>query len=140
LSIHRELRQQGLLTLKSIRECENNTEAVEIIRKIMRYELHSQDLAIIRSLNHPKGPLIPSKQDRYLQEWKSINPVFHPPTRSSLNTIEIPLNDANHQPTDDPDKAVTWQTITDPIIIEEQILARNVKHFGQAQGSLFTTQ
>jgi hypothetical protein len=47
IKIHRELRQQGLITLQAIRECENNEAAVEVIRRIMRYELHTQDLSII---------------------------------------------------------------------------------------------
>jgi hypothetical protein len=50
IKIHRELRQQGLLTLKTIRECEDNAAVVEIIRKIMQFELHTQDLSIIKSL------------------------------------------------------------------------------------------
>jgi hypothetical protein len=41
---------------------------------------------------------------------------------------------------DDPDKAITWQTIADLIIIEEKLLARNIKQFSQAQGTLFTTK
>jgi hypothetical protein len=61
-----------------------------------------------------------------------------PQERSNLNTIEIPLHDANGEPTDDPEKAATWQRITDPIIIEDKLLERNKKHFGQAEGSLFS--
>jgi Reverse transcriptase (RNA-dependent DNA polymerase) len=139
ISIHKELRQQGLLSLKTTRECEDNPKVAEIISKIMRYELHTQDLAIIRSLKNPKGPILPSKQNQYLQQWQRINPVFHPPTRSNLNTVEVPHQDAARQPTNDPDNAVIWKTISDPLIIEEKLLARNTAHFGQAQGTLFTT-
>jgi hypothetical protein len=42
--------------------------------------------------------------------------------------------------TDDPEKACIWATISDPVIIEENLLARNISHFGQAEGTLFTTQ
>jgi hypothetical protein len=57
-----------------------------------------------------------------------------------LNTIEVPNLDHNDEPTNNPDEAATWKTITDPLMIEEQLLARNITHFGQAQGTLFATQ
>jgi hypothetical protein len=139
IKIHHELRQQGLLTLKTIRECEDNAVVIEIVRKIMRYELHTQDLLIIKSLKNPRGPILRSKQDQYLRQWQHINPVFHQPTKSNRYTIEIPFKDANSQPTDNPDTAVKRQTIADPVVIEEKLLARNIEHFGQAQGTLFTT-
>jgi hypothetical protein len=119
LLIHRELRQQDLLTLKTTRECEDKPEVAEIIWKITRHELHTQDLAIIKSLKNPRGTGLPTKQDEYLKQWHRINPVFHPPTRSSITTIEVPQLDKEGKHTDDPDQAVTWQTIADPIMIEE---------------------
>jgi hypothetical protein len=33
-----------------------------------------------------------------------------------------------------------WSTIYDPVQIEEKLLARNIAQFGQAEGTLFTTQ
>jgi hypothetical protein len=57
-----------------------------------------------------------------------------------LKTINIPYKDENSQQTDDPDKACIWRTIHDPVMIEEKLLARNIAHFGQAQGTLFTTR
>jgi hypothetical protein len=66
--------------------------------------------------------------------------VFHPAQRSSLNTIEVPHTDIHNELTDDPDVAATWTTISNPLLIEERLLARNIKHFGQAQGTLVTTQ
>jgi hypothetical protein len=111
----------------------------EIIRKIIRHELHNDDLAIVRALRNPKGNPPPSKQDLYLQQWRIINPVFHSSEKSSLNTIDIPHLDENNQPTDDPERTKIWKTISDPLEIEEKLLARNITHFGQAQGTLFTT-
>jgi hypothetical protein len=58
--------------------------------------------------------------------------------KSSLNTLEIPYLDSNNQPTTDPDQATQWQMVTDPIQIEDQLLSRNIAHFGQAEGTLFT--
>jgi hypothetical protein len=77
-----------------------------------------------------------SKHELYIRQWQSINPAFHKLTKSSLKTIDIPHLDDNLQPTEDPDKAHRWTTITDPVIL----LARNNAHFGQAEGTLFTTQ
>jgi hypothetical protein len=34
---------------------------------------------------------------------------------------------------------VTWKRNTDPTEIEDKLLERNIKHFGQADGTLFTT-
>jgi hypothetical protein len=48
--------------------------------------------------------------------------------------------DASGQLTNDPDKAVTWQTIADPVEIEERLLALNIPHLSQDQGTLFTMQ
>jgi hypothetical protein len=70
-------------------------------------------------------------------DWKKIRQVMKPQDRSSFNTIEIPLHDEHGQTTEDPDRATMWQRITDPTMIEEKLLDRNLKHFGQAEGSLF---
>jgi hypothetical protein len=37
-------------------EAEGNLKAAEIIRKIIRHEVHNKDLAVIRALSHPQGP------------------------------------------------------------------------------------
>jgi hypothetical protein len=119
LRCHRELRHQSLLCLKEIRSSEGNLEAAQIIRKIIRHEIHNEDLAVVRALRHPKGPPKLSKQELYLKQWQTINPVFHLTERSKLSTIEIPYCDSNCQLTDDPNRACTWQTVSDPMEIEE---------------------
>jgi hypothetical protein len=50
LRFHRELRHQSLLSLKEIRASEGNLEAAEILRKIIRHEIHNEDLAVVRAL------------------------------------------------------------------------------------------
>jgi hypothetical protein len=40
LQTHRELRHQSLLNLEEVRKSEGNLEAAEIIRKIIRHEIH----------------------------------------------------------------------------------------------------
>jgi hypothetical protein len=93
------------LSLKEIRASEGNLTAAEIIRKIVRHELHIDDLAIVRALRTPKDTPPISKHELYIKQWKTINPAFHSTTRSSLNTINVPYKDANSQMTDDHDKA-----------------------------------
>jgi hypothetical protein len=118
LRIHRDIRRQSLLSLKEIRKMEGNLSAEEIIGKIARHEIHNENIAIIRALKDPKKPLIPSKQEQYIKQWQTINPVFHTTQRSGLKTIDVPYQDDQSQPTNDPDQASTWQTILDPILIE----------------------
>jgi hypothetical protein len=134
LSAHQELRKQSLLSLQEARKSEGNLEAAEIILKILRHETHNKDLAILRALRHPKISLPPSKQELYIKQWQTINLAFHPPQRSSLSTINVPHLDIDRNPMNHPDKAETSSTISDPIEIEDRILARNIAHFGQAQG------
>jgi hypothetical protein len=47
-------------------------------------------------------------------------------------------NATKGEPTTDPDKALTWKRIYDPTQVEASILDRNITHFGQAEGTLFT--
>jgi hypothetical protein len=139
MKTHLELRHQGLLSLKEVREKEGNLEAAEIIRKIVRHELHNDDLAVVKALRNPKGKPQLSKHEQHINQWKTINPAFHSQQQSSLKTIDVPYLDEKGHPTDDPDQACIWKTIADPIQIEEKLLARNILHFGQSQGTLFTT-
>jgi hypothetical protein len=140
LKIHRELRHRGLLSLKEARMAEGNITGAVIIRKIVRHELHNDDITIIQALRDPKGTPPLSKHELYIKQWQAINPAFHTMARSSLKTIDVPHLDENSQPTNDPDQARIWSTISDPMIIEEKLLARNIAHFGQAEGTLFTTK
>jgi hypothetical protein len=52
--------------------------------------------------------------------------------------IEVPLCDKFGEPKTDPDNAVAWKRITDPSEIQDKLLERNIKHFGQASGTVFT--
>jgi hypothetical protein len=132
LHIHRELRHQGLLSLKEARTAGGNVEGAEIIRKLIRHELQNDDLAVVRALKNPKGTPPLSKHELYIKQWQTINPAFHSTQHLNLNTIDVPHLDKNSQPTDDPERAKIWKTIYDPVMIEEKLLARNIAHFGQA--------
>jgi hypothetical protein len=41
--------------------------------------------------------------------------------------------------TDNPKTATNWTTITDPLLVEQKILARNQRHFGQASTTPLAT-
>jgi hypothetical protein len=71
-------------------------------------------------------------------DWDKVRNSFNPRVRSSLCSLEVPLRDAQGNETYEPDEALTWQRVSDPTQIEACLLARNIKHFGQAEGTLFT--
>jgi hypothetical protein len=71
-------------------------------------------------------------------DWEKLRNIFNPKQRSGISNIEIPDRDANGQSTTDPNKAVTWKKINDPELVETSLLERNIIHFGQAEGTLFT--
>ena len=112
LKHHKELRVKGLAELKEIRKKEGNEVAVNIITKIEKKEMTKND-------------------------WTKTKQLFNPTFQSGICTIEVPSKDANGNDTTDPDKATTWKTITNPKEVESFILKRNVKHFGQANDTIF---
>ena len=109
----KELRLKGLHQLKEIRLAEGKTEKAVIIQKIYNNEMTKHDWSITKS-------------------------KFNPTPRSRISSVEVPDKDAYGNVTDNPDKAVTWKRITDPVEVENKLLERNIKHFGQAEGTLFT--
>lgn len=76
-------------------------------------------------------------QDRKL--YQTLRSHFHPSERSGLSYVLLPDKDNNDEPTDNADNAVTWRTETDPQIVLDKIMERNITHFGQADGTPFTT-
>jgi hypothetical protein len=77
LKTNRELRHQGLLSLKEVREKEGNLEAAVIIRKIVRHELHNDDLALVKSLRNPKGKPQLSKHGKPSTQYFILNSIHH---------------------------------------------------------------
>jgi hypothetical protein len=63
-----------------------------------------------------------------------------PHHQSGLAMIEIPYLNHLNEETDNPEESVKWQRVSDPSLIEEKLLIRNIKHFGQAKGTLLTSQ
>jgi hypothetical protein len=73
-------------------------------------------------------------------DWFKLRNIFNPKQKSGISNIEVPDKDVDGNSTSDPDKAITWRRIYDPQQVETYILHRNIAHFGQAEGSLFTQQ
>ena len=74
------------------------------------------------------------------QERLVLNSTYKQQSRSSVISLEVPHLDKDRNPTTNPDNCETWKTITAPNEVEEAILERNIRHFGQADGSAFTTK
>jgi hypothetical protein len=62
------------------------------------------------------------------RDYAELRTIFHPNRSNGISHLEI------HDPIDG-----TVTKITDPKQIEDTIIERNVSHFGQAQGTPFTT-
>jgi hypothetical protein len=110
---HKLIRQRDFEALQRQRSSQGQTKEAEIIGKIATKEMRKADRQKLRN-------------------------IFNPRHTSGICNIEIPDDDAHGNPTSDPDKALTWKRIYDPKQVEEKILEHNIKHFGQAEGTLFT--
>ena len=109
------LRSEGLSALANIRQEEGKNEQYQAIKAIQHKETNKKD-------------------------WKLLRTIFKADIKSSLNYVEIPLADKEGNSTDDPDKASTWKCVSDPNEMENKIIERNIKHFGQANHTAFATQ
>jgi hypothetical protein len=105
------LRRQSLDALKQQRLSLGQQKEAAIIGKIATKEMRKAD-------------------------WLKLRNIFNPKQKSGISNIEIPDKDDQVNPTSDPDKAFTWKRIYDPTQVEAHILEQNVKHFGQAEGTL----
>jgi hypothetical protein len=79
-----------------------------------------------------------SNKEMKKADWAKLRGLFNPKPKSGLSNVEIPHKDIDGKETSNPDKAISWKRVTDPTSIEECLLNRNIKHFGQAEGSFFT--
>ena len=70
--------------------------------------------------------------------FAELKEIFHQGQRLGISHIMVPDRDKDGNVTDDPNKAVSWTHITIPDEIENTLLNYSIRHFGQAQGSVFT--
>jgi hypothetical protein len=110
---HVELRIKGMQQLAEIRMRDKDEAGAEAIRQISKAKANQRDC-------------------------KTIKHLFKPQFHSGINSIEIPHLNQHNEETDNPDEAISWKRVTDPSQVEENLLCRNITHFGQAQGTLFT--
>jgi hypothetical protein len=47
--------------------------------------------------------------------------------------MEIPHRNNRNEDRNDPEEAISWKRANDPSLVEDKLLTRNVRHFGQAQ-------
>jgi hypothetical protein len=66
--------------------------------------------------------------------------IKKPENRSGIKQIVVPAINPNGEVTTNKDGSTKMTTITDPIAVEKAIITRNIKHFGQADGTAFTTE
>jgi ribonuclease HI len=111
---HQELRKHSLLQLQERYAIKGAQKEATIVSKIATKEMKKAD-------------------------WAKLRNMFNPKLKSGITNIEVPDKDVNGNKTNDPEKAISWQRISDPAKIEECLLNRNIRHFGQAEGSFFTT-
>jgi hypothetical protein len=83
IRIHRDLRHQSLTILQELRKAQGIIPTAEIIQKIIRTELHDQDLAIIKAIKNPKIPSPPSKQEDRLNKGQAGSR----PGRNVINVV-----------------------------------------------------
>ena len=74
------------------------------------------------------------KAEAIKELFRKLKPLRDPDSRKGVTRIEIPCH---HD--DDPKSCTEWQQIEVPTEVLRHLRIRNRKHFGQAQGSPFTT-
>jgi hypothetical protein len=73
------------------------------------------------------------------ETFQILRNIIKPEDRSGIRQIDIPARDSNGNTMTTEDGSTKMTTITDPKEVEEAIINRNIKHFGQAKGTPFTT-
>ena len=122
-STSQQTRQTMLTTLaESLVTSADRNKAQGDIRRIKQHEASA---AIWKMLAHFSSSESPHQKLDCLEVSES-RPASHVPV---TNTADLK----------DPKNLQTWKTITDPVEIEYYLMLRNQMHFGQAQGTPFTT-
>jgi hypothetical protein len=69
------------------------------------------------------------------QHYNRLKQIFKPTESGGLSYILVPENFSPEDFPYDPETVYNWETVHDP----DKIQNRNITHFGQAQGTPFTT-
>jgi hypothetical protein len=73
------------------------------------------------------------------QHFRHLKNIFKPQEAGGLAYILVPRNFTIDQYPYDPQHVEEWEPIHDPAKLQEYIQHRNIQHFGQADGTPFTT-
>jgi hypothetical protein len=74
------------------------------------------------------------------ETFRILRNIIKPEDHSGIRQIDVPTIDSNWDGTTNNDGITKMTTITDPTEVEKAIITRNIKHFGQADGTAFTTE
>jgi exonuclease III len=87
----------------------------------------------ISKRSQPHIPRMAFRQQLYMKQChRNIKTSLGRNNYSSITTIDVPLVNPNTSSTE-------WQTISDPTIIEQKLIERNIVHFGQAYPTDFAS-
>jgi hypothetical protein len=73
------------------------------------------------------------------QHYQHLKQIFKPSNAGGLSYILVPEKFSPEDFPHDPETIPSWDLIHDPEILQNFIQQRNITHFGQAQGTPFTT-
>jgi hypothetical protein len=130
---------------QDIRECQNNSRQI-------RTDENAARIALERSLNHlPQAKLLANihNEEQHGETYHMFKNIRGKNNKSGLSNVDVPDSWPSPQTLSDPDTilddAKQWdkdnkafKTITIPEEIELYLMARNQRHFGQAEGTPFT--
>ena len=74
------------------------------------------------------------------ETFRILKNIIKPQDRSGLKKLDVPATSEDGQPLVDALGNTILNTIGDPTKVEQLLIDRNKQHFGQAQGTPFTTQ
>ena len=74
------------------------------------------------------------------ETFRILRNIIKPEDRSGIRQIDTPVKDHHGNIINQEDGSAIMTTITDPREVEKAIIERNIEHFGQAQGTAFTSQ
>jgi hypothetical protein len=130
---------------QDIRECQTNSRSI-------RTDENAARIALERSLNHlPQAKILANihNEEQRGETYRMFKNIRGKNNKSGLSNVAVPDSWPPPQYLSDPatilDDAKQWdkdnkafKTITIPEEIELYLMARNQRHFGQAEGTPFT--
>jgi len=117
-------------TNSALRSARRSCRKIATEARALRKTREEERLAAFQLANPTQNPDQLEHKFRRALETKEMFrrlPSIKPRSTGGLTMVKIP--DPEHA---NPKTATKWTTITDPLLVEQKILARNQRHFGQA--------